>query len=70
MLVTHKVAAKKPYEFSLSEAATYVGFTRIHYDERREGSMPLLFKRLLEKMYNIIIMKEKLVRGRGILPRQ
>jgi hypothetical protein len=57
MLVTHKVAAKKPYEFSLSEAATYVGFTRIHYDERREGSMPLLFKRFLEKMYNIIIMK-------------
>jgi hypothetical protein len=41
---------------------------RIHYDERREGSMPLLFERLLEKIYNMMIVKEKLVPGRGLEP--
>jgi hypothetical protein len=60
--VTHKASAK----FSLSEAATYVGFARIYYDERREGSMPLLLERLLLKMYNYFIIKEKLVPGRGL----
>jgi hypothetical protein len=66
MLVTHKVAAKKPDEFSLGEAATYLCCARIHYSERREGSMPLFFERLLEKIYNIVSTKEKLVPGRGI----
>jgi hypothetical protein len=35
-----------------------VGFARIYYDERREGSMPLLLERLLLKMYNYLIIKE------------
>jgi hypothetical protein len=30
--------------------------------------MPLLFERLLEKIYNIMITKEKMVPGRGLEP--
>jgi hypothetical protein len=70
MFVTHKAAAKRTDQFLLSEAATYVRFARIYYDERREGSMPLLFERLLEKIYNTMIIKNKLVPGRGLKPRR
>jgi hypothetical protein len=69
MPVTHKGAAKKPDEFSLGRAATYVCRARIHYSEKRKGSMPLLFERLLEKIYNSMITQEKLVPGREPNPR-
>lgn len=44
LLVTHRAAAKKSYEFSLSQAAAYVCCARIHDSERREGSMPLFIQ--------------------------
>jgi hypothetical protein len=31
--------SRTPDEFSLGGAATYVCFARIHYDERRQGSI-------------------------------